>query len=320
MAAEGGTEEAHMVTIARSHNILGPYIDNPSNPIATHVNVAGMGKPIQGIGHADIIQAHDNSWWMVIHGYRSVTGYPPHHILGRETCLVPVSWPKGGWPVVNGNGTVVVEMTCPTLPQAPFVSNPARTNFDKPQLGPEWNYVQVPDEDTYEISLGRGTLALKGSARKIGENDNPTFVGRRLTDIQFEATTRMTFDPKNENEEAGMVLLNNGSHFDVLVYSKDGIRYVAVKLQFGQTVYKSKEIALEPGAVDLRIEGTGPEFIFSYSQNNNDFKIVETADARFLSTQTVGWFTGVYVGMYATGNGKEAKAPAVFAWFEYRGK
>jgi xylan 1,4-beta-xylosidase len=320
MAAEGGTEEAHMVTIARSQNIWGPYIDNPANPIATHVNVAGMGKPIQGIGHADVIQAHDNSWWMVIHGYRSVTGYPPHHILGRETCLVPVSWPKGGWPVVNGNGTVAVEMTCPTLPQAPFVTNSSRTNFDKPQLGLEWNYVQAPDENTYELSLGKGTLALKGSALEIGEKGNPTFVGRRLTDIRFSATTRMAFDPKNENEEAGMVLLNNGSHFDIMVHAQNGQRYLSVKLQFGQTTYKSEEIELDPGYVDLRIEGTGPEFIFSYAQNNNDFKTVETADARFLSTQTVGWFTGLYVGLYATGNGKPAEAQAVYDWFDYEGE
>lgn len=211
-------------------------------------------------------------------------------------------------------------MTCPTLPQAPLETNYGRTNFDRPQLGLDWNYVQVPDEDTYEISLGKGTLALKGSAVKIGEKESPTFVGRRLTDIQFEATTRVEFNPKNENEEAGMALLNNGSHFDIMVYSKQGKRYVVVKMQFGQTVYKSKEIALEPGSFDLKIEGTGPEFIFSYSQNNNDFEILETADARFLSTQTVGWFTRLYVGMYATGNGKQAKAPAVFDWFEYRGK
>lgn len=320
MAAEGGTEEAHMVTIARSHNIWGPYIDNPANPIATHVNVAGMGKPIQGIGHADIIQAHDKSWWMVIHGYRSVTGYPPHHILGRETCLVPVSWPKGGWPVVNGNGTVAVEMTCPTLPLNPFEAKPTRTNFDDEELGLEWNYIQPPTAGNFKLNSKKGILELTGSAGKIGEKGNPGFVGRRLTDIQFEATTRMEFNPKNENEEAGIILLNNGSHFDIMVYSKQGKRYLAVKLQFGQTIYKSKEIMLESGAVDLKIEGTGSEFIFSYAQNNNDFKKVETAGARFLSTQTVGWFTGLYVGLYATGNGTQAEVPAVFDWFEYEGK
>ena len=320
MAAEGGTEEAHMVTIARSHNIWGPYINNPSNPIATHVNVSGMGQPIQGIGHADIVQAHDNSWWMVIHGYRSVTGYPPHHILGRETCLVPVSWPKGGWPVVNGNGTVPVNMTCPTLPLKPFGSKSSHINFDSPELGLEWNYIQPPTEGSFVLSPDEGTLALQGSALKIGDKGNPCFVGRRLSDIRFEATTRMEFSPKNENEEAGMILLNNGSHFDILVYNKRGKPHLAVILQFGQTIYRSKEIALAPGFVDLKIEGNGPEFIFSYAQNNSEYKLIEKADARFLSTQTVGWFTGLYVGLYATGNGKPAKARAVFDWFEYKEK
>ncbi|WP_291858448.1 glycoside hydrolase family 43 protein [Marinilabilia sp.] len=319
MAAEGGTEEAHMVTIARSHNIWGPYIDNPANPIATHINYAGMGKPIQGIGHADIIQAHDNSWWMVIHGYRSVTGYPPHHILGRETCLVPVSWPKGGWPVVNGNGTVDVEMIHATLPQIQISKNAKRTDFDVAQLGFEWNYIQPPGDETFQVDDQKGQLKIVGSALQIGEKGSPAFVGRRLTDIRFSATTQLEFDPENENEEAGMALVNNGSHFDFVLKNKDGQRVLLVKLQFGQITYKSEEVLLAPGAVDLKIEGTGPEFIFSYAQNNTVFKTVETADARFLSTQTVGWFTGVYVGLYATGNGKEADAPAVYDWFEYVG-
>ena len=318
MAAEGGTEEAHMVTIARSHSIWGPYIDNPANPIAAHANVAGMGNPIQGVGHADMVKAHDNTWWMVIHGYRSVSGYPPHHTLGRETCLVPVSWPKGGWPVVNGNGTVSPEMAHPTLPQQPFEPKPARTDF-KEDLGLEWNYVQPPNDKDFELDKKKGILTLNGSALKIGENESPTFIGRRLTDIQFSATTRLNFDPKNDNEEAGMTLLNNGIHFDMMVSTKKDQRYLVVKLQFGQTIYSSEEISLAPGPVDLKIEGTGPEFIFSYFQNGEDFKVVEKADAKYLSTETVGRFTGVYVGFYATGNGTPSKSKANYEWFEYMG-
>jgi xylan 1,4-beta-xylosidase len=318
MAAEGGTEEAHMVTIARSHNIWGPYINNPSNPIATHVNAAGMGNPIQGIGHADMIQAHDGSWWMVLHGYRSVTGYPPHHILGRETCLVPVSWPKGAWPVVNGNGTIAVEMSHPTLPLVPIKAQPERTDFDTETMGFEWNYIQPPLANHYQLDPKKGTLTLTGTAFKVGEKGQATFTGRRLTDIQFEASTRLDFDPKNDHDEAGMMLLNNGSHFDILISTSKGKRYVSVQLQFGQTIYHSEKIELQPGTVDLKIMGNGPEFKFYYAQNDSEFKLIEKADARFLSTQTLGWFTGVYVGMYATGNGQSATTPAVFDWFNYR--
>lgn len=321
LAAEGGTEEAHSVTIARSHNIWGPYIDNPANPIVFHANVAGMGNPIQGVGHADMVQAHDDSWWIVFHGYRSVAGYPPHHTLGRETCLAPVSWPKGGWPVVNGNGTATPEMTHPTLPQKPFDSKPDRTDFAVEELGLEWNHIQPPADGAFMLDSQKGgTLTLNGSALQLDGKGSPTFVGRRLTDVKFSATTRLDFEPKNENEEAGMILVNNKSHFDIIISTKNGERYLVVKLQFGRTIYKSKEVQLEPGFVDLKIEGTGPGFIFSYSQNDADFTQVEVADARFLSTETVGWFTGVYVGLYATGNGTASDAAAVYDWFEYKGE
>ncbi len=72
MAAEGGTEECHSETIARSNSIWGPYYSNPSNPILTHANAAGQNNPIQGVGHADIVQAYDGSWWIVFHGYRTL--------------------------------------------------------------------------------------------------------------------------------------------------------------------------------------------------------------------------------------------------------
>jgi xylan 1,4-beta-xylosidase len=83
MAAEGGTEEAHSETIARSKSIWGPYNTNPANPILAHANAAGQGNPIQGVGHADVVQAHGGSYWIVFHGYRTVGG-GVQHILGRE--------------------------------------------------------------------------------------------------------------------------------------------------------------------------------------------------------------------------------------------
>jgi len=39
--------------------------------------------------------------------------------------------------------------------------------------------------------------------------------------------------------------------------------------------------------------------------------------SRYLSSETVGGFTGVYVGLYATGNGKAYSANADYDWFEY---
>ncbi|WP_320111044.1 glycoside hydrolase family 43 protein [Draconibacterium orientale] len=316
MAAEGGTEEAHSETIARSNSIWGPYTDNPANPILTHCNAAGQGKPIQGIGHADIIQAHDNSWWMVFHGYRNISD-KTHHILGRETCLAPVTWPKNGWPVVNGNGTVDVDMTCPTLPLKPLPEPPTKVEFDNEKLGLDWNYIQAPVESNFSLTERKGFLRLKGAAETISTSHSSTFVGRRLKHHYFTATTQLDFDPKNENEEAGLILLNNGSHFDILVSKKGNDRILTVKLQFGQTVYTSKAYTLKPGPVKLRVNGDKTTFTFSFAQGNDEFTPVETADAKFLATETVGFFTGIYVGLYASGNGKTSEANADFDWIEY---
>ena len=38
---------------------------------------------------------------------------------------------------------------------------------------------------------------------------------------------------------------------------------------------------------------------------------------RYLSSEVAGGFRGVYVGLYATGNGQPATAPAHFDWFDY---
>lgn len=83
---------------------------------------------------------------MILHGYRKVTGYPPHQTLGRETSLVSVSWPKGSWLIVNGNGTVPIDMTHPTLPLHTYKPKAPRTEFTE-KLGLEWNFIQLPEEE-----------------------------------------------------------------------------------------------------------------------------------------------------------------------------
>ncbi len=103
LAAEGGTEFHHAVSVARSESVTGPYEGNRSNPILTHRHL-GRGVDVVGPGHADLVQAADGSWWAVLLAMRTYGGY--HYNLGRETFLVPVVW-EDGWPVfAPGEGRV----------------------------------------------------------------------------------------------------------------------------------------------------------------------------------------------------------------------
>jgi alpha-N-arabinofuranosidase len=319
MAAEGGTEEAHSVTIARSNTIWGPYTENPANPILAHANAAGQNILIQGVGHADIVQAHEGSWWVVFHGYRKSVAYPVHHILGRETCVAPVSWPKNGWPVINGNGTAPVNMTCPTLPLKPLPTTPSRIEFDNKILGLDWNIFQPSRKGESFYNIENGTLRLKGLASEIGGQTTPAYLGRRLQHMNFTATTSLNFNPEKDHEQAGLSLLNNRQHFDLIVKKRGDIRIVFAELQFGSITYKSDEFVLKPGPVTLRITGETTTFTFSFAQKG-DYKVIEKVDSKYLSTETVGWFTGVYIGFYATGKGEKCEEYAEFDYFEYEGK
>jgi xylan 1,4-beta-xylosidase len=317
MDAEGGTEEAHSETIARSKDIWGPYYPNPANPILAHANAAGQSNPIQGVGHADIIQAHDNSWWIVFHGYRS-TGDGTNHILGRETCLAPVTWPKNGWPVVNGNGVVPVDMTCSTLPLKPFSPVSPRVEFDGDKIPLEFNYLRYPVMSNYSLTEREGFLRLTGSEQTIEDKKSPTFIGRRLEDFYFTASALLDFKPVKTNEEAGITLLNNGEHFDLIVKQSKGKRVLVSRLRFGNVIYESAETELKPGPVKLAVSCDKLNFIFSFAQGDAPLKEIQKVRSKYLSSETAGWFTGVYVGLYATGNGKMSTAKADYDWFEYK--
>ena len=135
--------------------------------------------------------------------------------------------------------------------------------------------------------------------------------------MYFTASTEVDFNPAGNKEEAGMTLLNNGSHFDLLIKKSGGKRVLVSRLRFGSVVHESEGIPLKPGAVKLAIRCERTSFIFSYSQGEEAFRDIEKVDSKFLSSETVGGFTGVYAGLYATGNGKPSASKADFNWFEY---
>lgn len=115
-----------------------------------------------------------------------------------------------------------------------------------------------------------------------------------------------------------MAVVQNEAHFDFLVTKENDKKVAVVKLHFGQTTYESEKIELAFGPVKFMIKMEGPAFTFTYAQGSNDYETIETTDAKFLSSETIGSFTGLYVGLYAAGNGKTSKAYSDFDWFEYK--
>jgi sialate O-acetylesterase len=321
MIAEGGTEYGHMVTIARADSPWGPFEACSRNPILTHRDTEND-TPVQGTGHADLVEAADGSWWMVFLAFRPVSGY--WHHLGRETFLAPVAWDAEGWPLVNGGRPVGLEVAGAGLPAHPFPTPPTRTAFDTP-LGPEWNHLRHPKRASYALDARPGWLTLRAEAASLGAPASPTWVGRRQQHMSCRVATLVDFVPARDGEEAGMSLYMNPDHrYEIGVGRANGRRRVFVRQRIGPHVEAiTASLPIEGNEpVVLQVAATPEDYVFSFGIAISGRPPVATLPlgkglVRYLSSEVAGGFTGVYVGLYATGNGQAASAPARFDWFDY---
>jgi xylan 1,4-beta-xylosidase len=317
MIAEGGTEYGHMETIARSASPNGPFESCPRNPILTHRHRSR--NLIQGTGHADLIQAHDGSWWVVFLAFQQMMQYRYYHHLGRETFLAPVTWDEAGWPVINGSGTVDLIMDPPTLPAHPWPTDSTRDEFDTPGLGMSWNFLGSPPTNACSLTERPGWLRLKGSALTLTNPGFPVFVGRRQQHFNCTISTLLDFSPSQDGQEAGLsVYMNHQHHYEIAVVRENGTHMVIVRRRIGtlSAVVARQNIPVSP--VCLKIQADRTHYTFSFVSGTLDEVTLAEGETHYLSSEVAGGFTGIYLGMYVTGNGNAALEPADFDWFDYQ--
>ena len=297
LMAEGGTEFGHGVTIVRSRNVDGPYETAPHNPILTHVGRNAQSNPIQCVGHGDIIQAHDGSWWIVALGVRTQCMASQHHLLGRETFLAPVRWDKGAWPVVNGDGQLFLDMDVPTLEQRPVAQKQTFWDFDEP-LGPEWSYLRNPETDRYIIKDGK--LSLYGSATPLKTYEgSTTFVCYRQQDQYFSAETCVELKNAGNGDEAGMSLyMETEARYDIYLKKKGGKNYVTLRYHLGMMEHTA-EIPTGASKVWLKVSGDWDTYTLSWSADGQTWNEFGRQKACYLSSETNWGFTGIMIGLWA---------------------
>ncbi len=314
LIAEGGTEYGHKVSIARSKDIYGPYESNPSNPILTHINMVTQHSPIQGVGHAELFEATDGSWWVACLAFRPLNGN--HHLLGRETFLAPVRWDRNAWPVINGNGTLSLEMDVPTLPQQQPAKQPTRIHFGKDGLNHEWVHVRNPYPENYRIT-DKG-LILKGT--KIGldhKEYSPTLLCRRVAHTHFTATTTVRLHNGKPGDECGLtVYMFEESHCDIAIQQRaKGKQHLVVRYRLGNIEHIASDIPIK-GDIYLQVKGTPDKYYFEYSTDGKKYTPAGEINTRYISTETAGGFTGNMLGLYSTSS-STSNSEGQFKYFEY---
>jgi alpha-N-arabinofuranosidase len=315
MIAEGGSMYLHMETIGRSPSPWGPFEPCPWNPILAQHHA--WWHPVRTTGHADLVQAHDGSWWMVFLATRHAS-YPALNVLGRESFLAPVTW-KDGWPVVNPQAMRSLEVDVAALPAHPWDPPPARDDFDEPELRLGWVFTSFPDPGAADLSSRFGFLRLWGKSSLPGDSRPSSFVARRQTELASLARTQVDFEPQADSEEAGLaVLMARDYQYNLAVTLRKKQRVALLRKRVGDMVSEEVLARLDPGPVILQVKSEPEMYTFEVHNPAGDrLGQAGTALTRLLVTEMARTWCGLLVGMYASGNGRVCHSPADFDWFEY---
>ena len=314
--AEGGTALFHQITVSRSKTLKGVYEPCPYNPIMTQRD---FDAPITCCGHGKLVETQNGEWYVVYLCNRFLDG--EYGILGRETCLDPVTWTPDGWPIVNNLQGPSTLQPRPNLPLAKTKSDAGFDDFDGSSLKPYWMFPGAPEDDA--IRLENRTLYLKGSKEPLSSYNARNITVQRQPDFNFDAICRVQLGiALNSEQNYGMTgYYDENTYFTYGIY-KNGDGY-AIKL-FEKIDEDEKfscvaDITETIGSIYLKISTKGLKRTFYYSLDGNNYNEIYTAEnVYYLCSQAITKgkrFTGAMIGMYAY-SGKESDIYAPFESFE----
>ncbi|MBE6283810.1 MAG: glycoside hydrolase family 43 protein [Mediterranea massiliensis] len=309
MDAEGGTGTMHSEVIFRADSPMGPFKPWKNNPILTQRHLdPNRDYPITCAGHADLVQTQEGDWWAVFLACRPIDN--KFENLGRETFLLPVTWTEDGYPSITEGDEVI-----PMIQKREGVKRDAQVTFgnfedveefDQPELGYQWHTLRAPATELYSLTQTPGYLALKCADVAASERATPALVARRMQHHEFEAETRMLFNPEAEAEKAGLILFKDERHHYFFAFGKKGEDKTISLLQNegrqGMKELASQVLPADTKVLNLKVVSTGETYAFLYSINDGKKweELIKGLDAEFLSTARCGGFTGTVIGPYAT--------------------
>lgn len=311
MCAEGGTGIWHSEVIFRAKSPMGPWEENPNNPILTQRTGLDTNRknPVSSAGHADLVEDKDGRWWAVFLACRPYED--DMYNTGRDTYLLPVTW-KEGWPTILEKN-VAISPIGKKQGLKPMVKNEYSGNFSyidnfdgtqdsssPEKLNNRWMFLRNPK---HFYTIQNGHLTFKLLPNNIYQRNQLSAIWVRQQHGTFSAETTLRFTPRNEKEIAGLALLQNENNNFVL-----GQTLVNGKLAITLTRTEKATITIastfvKPGQLKLKIEGHDRYYDFYYAEQGGNWQtLAKGVDASNLSTQKSGGFIGACIGLYASSN------------------
>lgn len=105
-----------------------------------------------------------------------------------------------------------------------------------------------------------------------------------------------------------------GFHADPSVCT-NGKLFARSNIRLGELCHSGQPIELKNAQTYIRISSDKDYYYMQVSADGKSFTTLSKMDYRYLSTEVIGGFTGVMLGLFA--QGEDGDGYADFDWFEY---
>lgn len=287
-SGEGGTAgppTSHMVIVARSRSIHGPWENCPHNPI---VRTTSRDEPWWSRGHATAVQGPAGDWWLIYHGYEN--GF---RTLGRQMLLEPFDWTADGWPRARG-GDLGMPLDKPrgakSVRDQPFrLSGP----FTPSMLGSRLAFYDPPADYMRRVSVTDGALRLTGQGK--GPADSSP-----LTLIAGDRSYSVSVDIEVSGDAQGGLLL----FYNAALFCGGGFDPAAIHTyKVGQEVMFPSPIPNKSRRMRLRVVNVENVCTFAYAGGDGIWHKLASFEVSSYNHNVAQGFLSLKPALFASGNG-----------------
>ncbi len=298
VTAVGGTSgppTSHMVTVARSRSIHGPWQDYPHNPV---VRTRSAQEPWWSRGHATVIEGPAGDWWMVYHAYEN-----NFRTLGRQTILEPVEWTGDGWLRARG-GDLSAPLRKPKGGQGGPAGQPLSDDFSTNRFGVQWSFFEPGPDEMQRARYHGNSLVIRGKGASPADCSPLTCI---VGDRDYEVSVLLEMSGE---AQGGLVLYYSGRGYCGIGFSTSQM----FTYHCGEEQSWMRQ-PMPAGPVHVKLANRGNIVTYHYSHNGRDWiKHPWQMEVSGFHHNVFGGFMSLKVGIYSAGNG-EVRARN----FTYRG-
>ncbi|KAL6802705.1 glycoside hydrolase family 43 protein [Trichoderma sp. SZMC 28013] len=155
LIAEGGTDDLHRSTIARSRSPEGPFQAGPNNPLLFNGAYGFDNLTVQSTGHATMVETSSGE------------------------C---VTW-KDGWPIFNDGKPILLSEEVGPVTGKRRVPPPFVENFSSQTLDSEWYQLRTPYTRNFKVQ--KGSIELRPNVFSLSDRDTPAALLRKQKSLNM---------------------------------------------------------------------------------------------------------------------------------------